>query len=1075
MPKKKKDKNAVLTQFIYVDVHWEDPKNKKRSSKWRRIKEEEVSAFQQENLNYNVFSTIQKFRNPVHTSPEPSYMPLYFDLDSNSSFIDLLKTENINLNNYKFTPEEKTIIENYINMDIELEQEFINSIEEKFKDYIWGLNLDKSKGDAIKLIEFFHKNLSLSENDVQVFFSGKKGFHILINPISLGIEPHNELHKIFKFIALHLLEFLKLETLDYSSIYSVRRMLRLENSIHQSSKLFKVRLTHKELKLNIEEIKELAKSPRVLEDGYSAEENEIARIWYQKRTKEWEDSLRANNKPVLKDEILSEMENYPLCVQDIMDNGLKKAGDRNKATMALASYFKDIGTSIGDTEQVLVDWVNKIPDNMTSSPKAVRQASTMTAIKTIYGDEKYHFACPFIKSLHGERKGKDYDSVKCAGRSCPLNEDHIIDKEEAVKVHLSDTARANLTGKKVGFDCLVSGKLDTPYIVPKKVIYYCSEEAICDKECVLHDYAGVMEKEFHENDRVLIEITHQNDNNMKNILRYHSGASCKKVVIHIDSYVNVEELLVVPMAERIVSIKNNNGQMQEYDENGYEYVSRKVYFVDDKIPSNQHYEFEGYVYPHPKNQFGTILSQKKIPKQDNIESFSLTKEIVDSFEAFRVKKDEEVLDRVDTILTDLTENVTLVWEREEVLLGILLCYHSVLTFNFQEQLLKRGWLETILLGDTGSGKTQIVQNFGEFCGLGEFLSGESSSRTGLIYRLEQMGERWFITWGKYALNDRKLIFIDEVTGLAEEDISKMTEARSTGVLTVDRVVNAETNARTRIVFISNPRWGKQLFEFTHGVESLKTIFNEAADIRRLDFAIFLATKDVPKDVLNRKYKKPEKQLISGETMKNSILWAWSRKPEQIIITDEALDSILKNASYLGEKYGSAEDIPLVSPSDQRIKIARLAVALACLLHSTDKSHEKVVVKPEHTEFVVQYLENIYDSKNCRYNSYAVNAKNEGELTEEEIERVTNSLRKLDSEDVIKISKMILDLFNKNDTLKSQEIQDMTGHTRELVNARLAVLAQNNFLRRTKNGFRKLPKFIEFLEGNYYQEKEEIKK
>lgn len=1067
MGKSKKTKDtSILSQFCFVDVHWEDLVNKSRSPKWRRIRIEEVPTFQQENMNYNVFKTIQYFKNPVHTSPEASYMPFYFDLDSSESFLTILKSEEIKIDDIssQLSKEEILHINNFVNMDIDLDKQLEDKLEKQFKDYVWGLNLNKSKADAIKIVKFFRDNLGLPENDIEVFFSGKKGFHILINPVCLGIEPHSELHKIFKFIALYLLEFLKLDTLDYASIYSVRRMLRLENSIHQSSKLFKIRLNHEELEFDIEEIKNLAKAPREIESSPSDQAHEVASIWYKKRVVEWEESSKAKNKPIIKDTILTEMEDYPVCVQDILDSGIKKSGDRNKATMALASYFKDIGTSMDETEKILYTWVDKLPDSLTSSSKAIRRASTATAIRTIYNDDKYHFACPFIKSLHGERKGKKYEAIKCAGRNCPLNEDHIIDKEEAVKVHLSDTAKADFTGKKVSFDCLVSGKLDTPYIVPKKVVYYCHEEAVCDKECVLHDFAGVMEKEFHENDRVLIEVTHQNDNNLKGILRYHSGTSCKKLVIHIDDYVNIEELLVVPMAERVISTKKDDGEIVEYDESGNEYVSRKVYFVNDKVIPNRYYQFEGYVYPHPKNQFGTIISQKKVSKQDNIESFNLTDEIIEFFNVFQVGKKESVVDRIDTILKDLTDNVTLVWEREDVLLGVLLCYHSALTFYFQDQLLKRGWLETILLGDTGSGKTQLVQNLGEFCGLGEFLSGESSSRTGLMYRLEQMGERWFITWGKYALNDRKLIFIDEVTGLDETDISKMTEARSTGVLTVDRVVNAETNARTRIIFISNPRWGKQLFEFSCGIEALKSVFNEASDIRRLDFALFLATKDVPKNVLNKKYKRPETQLISSQAMKHSILWAWSRKPEDIIITEEALNLILESASTMGNEYGSAEDIPLVSPSDQRIKLARLSVAVASLLHSTDKQHEKIIVKPEHVEFIVNFLHSIYRNKNCRYNFYADNARSEGELSDEERVLVDSALDKLDKEDVLTISKDVLDLFRRNDVLKSQEIQDMTGQTRELINARLAVLSKYNFLKRTRNGFRKLPKFIEYLEG-----------
>lgn len=1054
-------------KYVYVDVHWEDPNTGRRAQKWKRTHVDDVTAFQQENSNYNVFATVQRFKNPTHTTPELSYMPFYFDLDSSLGVAKLLEEGTLTLDAIQeyLSPEEQAHVRNFVDVGIPLEKGMIKQLDEKLKIPIWDSNLSRSMADAKKIVLFFTQDLGLTEEDVRLFFSGKKGFHIIVSPVALGIEPRLDLNLIYKFVALYLQQKLGLKTLDYGSIYSSRRMLRLVDSVHQSSRLFKIEMYHKELELPPTEVRSLAKSPRgILHKELTEQLNDTAFRWFASRVEDWQDSENTKNqKAVIATSTLADMDTYPTCVQDILDNGIKKSGDRNKATMALASYFKDIGTKQGETERILSEWVVKIPKELTSADITARKASTITAVRTIYGDDKYHFGCAFIRSLHGERRGGDYASVPCAGRTCPIHEDHQIDLEPAVKMHLSDTAKAEYTGKKVAFDCLVSGKLDTPYIVPKKVRYMCFSEDACDKECVMHDYAGVMEREFAENERVLIEATHQNDNNLKGILRQYSGASCKKLALEVTDYSNVEELLVVPMAERVTIGKNEAGETVDMDELGREYVARKVYYVGGKIIPNQYYEFEGYVYPHPKNQFGTVLSQKYTPKQDNVSSFQLTDELKNLFTVFQVQQGETVMDRLDLLLDDLTQNVTKIWQRDEVVLGMLLTYHSVLSFHFQEQQVKRGWLETILVGDSGCGKTQIVQNFTEFVGLGELASGESASRTGLIYRLEQIGDRWFITWGKYPLNDRKLLVIDELTGLAEDDLGTMTESRSTGVLKVDRAVNAETNARTRLLFMSNPRYGKQLFEFTHGIETLKGIFKEASDIRRLDLALFLATKDVPKSVLNRKYTKPDRQLISHEAIKNSILWAWSRKPEDVVLTEAALDLILKTAGYLGDKYGSAEDIPLVSPADQRIKLARLCVALACLIHSTDSTHEKVIVLPEHVDFIRDYLEMVYDAKNCRYDAYAMNAKDEGELAPEEKTAVDTALNKLDTEDAVPVSQDILELFRRNDTLKSQELQDMTGYSRELVNPRLAVLAKYNFVKRTRNGFRKLPKFIEYLE------------
>lgn len=1016
----------TIKDFIYCDVHWDDPASGKRSNRWKRILIDEVPEFQQKNSNYNVFSTVQQFQNPVYNPPELVYMPLYFDLDSSITFENMDETKN------------------------------------------WHANLNRSKNDAIKIRDFFSSQLGITNEDIRFYFSGNKGFHILVSPIALGIEPTTDLHLVFKYIALYLKELIEIETLDYGSIYSSRRMLRIVDSVHQKSRLFKIELEPSELDLEITEIISLAKSPRgSLYENPINNRSDVASRWFSALQEDYNNSKKVKTKK--SEEVLEGIEElanaWPECVKDIYENGIRKPGDRNKATMALASFFKNSGIPENDCIGLLIPWVKKIKNEHTSASPAERKASTVTAIKCIYSNEKYHFDCPFILSLRGEDTA-DEDLINCGGKKCPIHSDYKIGKEPGTPVHLSDSAKADFTGKKIQTNVLVSGKLDTPYIVPKKVRYTCRRNPeTCEKPCILADYNGLIEKEFAENDRILIEATNQNDNHLKGVMKKPIQLGCKEVSIKILDYVNIEELLVVPMAERVISIQNENKETIEVDETGKEYVARKIYYVGNRITTNQYYTFEGYVYPHPKNQFGTILSSYAKPLQDSIDNFELTPEIIEDFKIFQKQKGEEVADRIDTILDDITNNVTLVWERYEALLAILLTYHSVLSFDFQHQRIKRGWLETLLIGDTGQAKTQLVQYFQEYAGLGELASGEMSSRTGLIYRLEQLGERWFIIWGKYPLNDRKLLIIDELAALNPEDLGRMTESRSTGVLKVDRAVNTETNARTRLLFLSNPRYGKQLCEYTHGIESLKHLFEEASDIRRLDLAVFFATKDVPKDVLNKKFIKPESQLISSETMKNSIRWIWSRTPEDVVITDAALEKILLHAKEISEIYGPAEDIPLISPADERVKLARKSIALAGLLHSADESHQKIIVLPEHVDYIRDFIELIYNAKNCRYDIYAKQAYEEGELLDSESAEIKNKLYTIDIEDAVSASEEIIELFSRNDTIKNNELMELTGYSREVVSKRLKILTHHKMIKRTRNGLKKLPKFLDYLAPN----------
>lgn len=1091
MGRKKKGSSHDPSQFIYVDVTYENPNppNGKgsRPPKWLRKKLDQVEEFKQQCQNFNVFSTVQRFLNPVHTEPELSYMPLYFDLDSDRHILSLIQMGYMTIDDVKpyLRAEHTALLHNYFHMGVGFENvkdkasddyKLVMEMQAALPDELtWHANLSVSQSDARKIRTFFAEELDITGQDIRFYFSGRKGFHVLVSPEALGVEPRTDLNLVFKYIALYLLEDLKLEALDYGSIYSSRRMLRMNGSVHQKTKLFKTEITAEELDLNTRDIVALAVTPRpqiYAEDTAELDPIEKATLWYQYMVGQYEATGKAYNEKIIDTDVLNKMPDYPVCMQDILENGIKKSGDRNKATMVIASYFKDIGTPIEQTIDTAVRWLDKVKPEYTSSRGRDAEVSTRTSVKTVYDNDKYHFGCPFILSLHGERRtgSSNYEAVACAGRKCPLHQDYRKDREAPNKVHLSDSGNSEFATKKIATEVLVSGKMDTPYLVAKKVKYMCFNED-CQKPCVLREHGFVMEKEFAHSDRVLIEAAHQQDNNLKGIIKGHGGAACPKHTYEILEYANVEELLVVPMAERVSDIKEDDethgGKI--VDENGKEFVSRKIYYVrgdddTDKIRTNAHYTFEGYVYPHPKNQMATILSQVATPLQNSIESFKVTDENRALASVFQVQPGETLKDRIDLILEDLTLNVTRVYERYEALLALLWTYHSIINFSFQGEYVQRGWLELLIVGDTGQAKTRMTSRLMNYAGLGDLIGGETASRTGILYTLDQIGDRWFITFGKYPLNDLRLLAVDEFSGLSDDDFSQMTEARSTGILKVTRKVTVETNTRVRLVLLSNPRWGKQLNEFQYGVESLKVLFKEASDIRRLDLAVFMATHDVPDDIINKERELPKERMISSEALKANILWAWSRKPHHVQMSKKVERLILKKASEMSEKYGSAKDIPIVIPEEERIKIARLAVANAAFRHSTDaETGEMVVVEERDVEFVVETLQHIFDAKNCRYDIYARNAKEETELTPEEEEAITVGLQNLDFADMTPISKEILDLFRRNDTMKPNELRDMTGYTNDQVLSRTALLSKYGMIKKTKNGLKVLPKFLEYLD------------
>jgi Primase C terminal 1 (PriCT-1) len=118
------------------------------------------------------------------------------------------------------------------------------------------------------LSSFMLERWQVDPNAVQVYFSGAKGFHLMLNTRVFGkILPSKNLPLIFdslrRHLALEIPEPLR-ETVDLA-IKDRLRLLRLPNTVHEKSKLYKVRLSLDELRrLDPAAIRACAQTPRSL-------------------------------------------------------------------------------------------------------------------------------------------------------------------------------------------------------------------------------------------------------------------------------------------------------------------------------------------------------------------------------------------------------------------------------------------------------------------------------------------------------------------------------------------------------------------------------------------------------------------------------------------------------------------------------------------------------------------------------------------------------------------------------------------------------------------------------------------
>lgn len=634
-------------------------------------------------------------------------------------------------------------------------------------------------------------------------------------------------------------------------------------------------------------------------------------------------------------------------------------------------------------------------------------------------------------------------------------EERVADESEAQEVHLADSSEAGFCGKRLRIPVMVSGKDSTPYLCPKIIRAFCGDAADGENKkcanCALALHAGEMEKTLTSVDRDMLKLIKCTEKQQDFVMHEMLGINprCDKCTLEVKEHMNLEELRLIPKAEA------NFGFSKEH-----EYVVRTGYFIGNNLKTNKRYTMAGYMYPEPNSQYTTYVFDKAYPEKDLISDFELNTEAIEHLKTFQVKPGQTIRQKFDEIHTDLERNVTYIWERRNVAFAVDLIYHTVLNFYFQEQYVKRGWGELLIIGDSGQAKTTIVERLMNHYKLGELHSGESSRRTGLVYNMQQNNKRWFLVWGAFPLNDGGLLTIDELSGLSEDDLAVMSDVRSSGIAKATGVITAETTSRTRAIYISNPRNGRPLNSETYGVNAVLKLMGKAEDVRRLDIAMSVASGDVNPALVNRKLKGlPEvPHIYTSDLCNTRVLWAWSRKPDDVIFTDEATQRILECATQMGAKYSSK--VPIVEAADQRIKIARLSVAAACCVFSSDDTGQKVIVKPEHVQFVVDFMNELYCAKSFGYDKLSEQDAVTSDTSADNINKLRALFLTLPLTDVAEMAKILYQLpyFSR------ATLEDYTGLSKDDLKMLLKYLTNNHLVDKVKGDYRRLPLGTELFEN-----------
>ncbi len=510
-----------------------------------------------------------------------------------------------------------------------------------------------------------------------------------------------------------------------------------------------------------------------------------------------------------------------------------------------------------------------------------------------------------------------------------------------------------LLNKNVKVKGIISGKSDRTYSVPFKF--------------KVQTTTGIRNYEVPIG-RDLLRFIRSSDIQIGEHVRHLIRNTKAKIEFDKESSKSISELEIIPALTT------------EFDT---PYVTQKCYYVGENIEANVPYEFQIMPTTEIRTQETVGIITKAIPLTPTKFNINFNKNEFTRLES--AQPTGEVYLHLNNLADSLSLLCTKIYHRPDWHIVALLSWACPLVFEFPNEGLQRGWLNTLAIGDTKTGKSEVVSRLHTLFGSGTFVSAENCTLVGLLGgAIKNAHGGFMLRWGKIPLNNRGLVIIEELSGLSIQEISNLSELRSSGKARLDKGgLSSETNAKTRLIFLSNVRGrGRSLSSSVSGVRAVEDLVGHSEDISRFDLISTLTTREVSADIINapRYNNGKESKCIDISYLRELIQFIWSLTPEHIKFSKEAYLACLTKTKEFGMIYHPS--IPLFDVGSGRLKLARIAAAIACLCFNWNSSH--ILIDTIHVDAAVQLLQTLFDKPSCGYREFSEQMFHRENIFEEDI-------------------------------------------------------------------------------------------
>ena len=363
------------------------------------------------------------------------------------------------------------------------------------------------------------------------------------------------------------------------------------------------------------------------------------------------------------------------------------------------------------------------------------------------------------------------------------------------------------------------------------------------------------------------------------------------------------------------------------------------------------------VVQHPLRQQELILIAKRVqPIDSDLEEFVVTPTIREQLAVFQLREGMTVKKGMERLF-EYDKGYLGAEANENIVQTVDLVYNTPLSIKVGKTEIK-GALDVFMVGETRTGKSKTSKIKRDMYDLGTVINLGTSTKAGLIGGTNKSTNRTKI--GLLPREHKNLVILEEFSSMNDPSFLKsLTDIRSSYEV---RLVRVDTEIRVpcklRMLTISNPKSrmggaGRSLKSYPNGIEVLLELIDSAEDIARYDFFTL-----VPEPANYVSFMDIDYEKLPLESYRSRIRWIWTRKPEDIDMSVDVQKYLWQRSVEINKMFNTHVKI---FGTEAWQKMARVAVACAGMLVSTDTTGTKIKVEKGHIDWAFDFFMRIYDN------------------------------------------------------------------------------------------------------------------